>query len=74
MIYQIWIKMSTNQINRKRNRSADADFHPQSKYFINQRIVNSLDQKYMKTIFGKYFPSKKNRQEPLIDVSNLMCR
>lgn len=41
------------QTNRKRNRSDDVDFHCQSKYFVNQRMVNSLDQKYMKTVFGK---------------------
>lgn len=46
--------MSINQNNRKRNRSVDADFRTQSKYFVNQRMMDSLDQKYMKTIFGKY--------------------
>lgn len=46
--------MSINQNNRKRNRSVDADVRTQSKYFVNQRMMDSLDQKYMKTIFGKY--------------------
>lgn len=50
--------MPTDQNNRKRNRSADVDFRTQSKYFINQRMVDSLDEKYMKKIFGKMAKTK----------------
>lgn len=46
--------MSANYNNRKRNRSVEEVFRPQSKYFVDQRMVDSLDQKYMKKIFGKY--------------------
>lgn len=44
--------MSLLQNIRKRNRSAENDIQTQSKYFVNQRMVDSLDQKYMKKIFG----------------------
>lgn len=39
--------------NRKRKRSVVEDFRSPSKCFVSQRMVDSLDQKYMKTIFGK---------------------
>jgi len=45
--------MTTLHSNRKRVRSVDSDFSKQSKYFVSQRMVNSVDQKYMKTIFDK---------------------
>lgn len=46
--------MTTIQNNRKRYRSVEyEDITTQSKYFVSQQMVDSLDEKYMKKIFGK---------------------
>lgn len=44
--------MTTTENSRKRHRSFENDFPARSKYFVDQRMVDSLDQKYMKKIFG----------------------
>lgn len=57
--------MTTTENNRKRNRSVDNDIPARSKYFVNQRMVDSLDQKYMKKIFGnlkKLWSSEEGKQ------------
>ncbi|KAJ6645528.1 hypothetical protein Bhyg_00734 [Pseudolycoriella hygida] len=45
--------MSIKENNRKRTRSVDIDSQLQSKYFVNQRMVDLLDENRMKKIFDK---------------------
>lgn len=48
---------------RKRLRSDEETFTLQTKYFVNQKLVDESDEKLMKNVYGKFLVklSKQNK-------------